>query len=745
MKPQSTLSKRHAATSAGLLATAATTAFLIGGAANAAGGQKNGASSAQPRASATDAKATRPPQAAERQRPNIIFILCDDLGYGDLSCFGQKRFTTPNLDRMASEGTRLTHHYAASPVCVPTRASLMLGVHTGHSPVRDHQFDRAIPNTNTMASVLRQAGYRTMVVGKWGIGGKPANGFPAHPQKRGFDAFYGLYTHQAGHVHYPDTEHPLYDGYRNATAEVKDAYSTDLYTAKAKQWITEQVKARPQQPFFLYLAYIAPHSAFDVPDAPYPAGGGLSGGVRWPLKTNPAGKNRWLYPEVVKATYDHDDNPKTPPVSWTDQMKRYATMVRRLDQASADLLQTLRDLKIDRNTLVVLTSDNGPAYDRQLHATQLQSWGPLDGFKRDLCEGGMREPTIVWWPGTVAAGATSARASVQYDWLPTFAQLAGQVPPAASDGVSLVSALTRQNEQTPKRPQSDYLYWEFHGPSGRTEDRQVLARKGYTGIPAGKNAVGAGGDPWGQQQAIRIGDLVGLRARITEANAPLRLYNVVTDPHEDNDISGQPQYRPILDRMQQLMLTARRPQPGNPRPYDTAPLPAVTIDSKNLQAGLQQRTFLGAWPWAPDVRYLKAAADVVVSTPAPDAALAGKAGAVEYAGYLSVPETGRYVLTLEGGKQAHLWLHEAHLLDSEADAAAPRRSDSVLLAAGLHPIRILVTAGAGIPQTGTAQPAPFRLSWKRLSGANGAAETIPPESLLYAIRREEKVAVAGRR
>lgn len=503
------------------------------------------------------------PEAAKASapRPNIIFILCDDLGYGDLSCFGQKNFSTPGLDRMAAEGTRMTHHYASSPVCVPTRASLMLGLHTGHSPVRDHQFDRAIPDVPTMASVLKQAGYRTLHVGKWGIGGKKNEGFPAHPQKRGFDAFYGLMTHVAGHVHYPDAEHPLFDGYRDATAEVTNAYSTDLYTAKAKQWITAQVKERPAQPFFLYLAYIAPHSDFQVPDGPYPAGKGISGGVEIPLKTNPANKNQWTYPEFANAAYDDDGDVKTPKVPWTDLMKRYATMVRRLDEANADLLQTLRDLKIDKNTLVVFTSDNGPAFDKGLRASQLQSWGALDGFKRDLAEGGIRTPTIAWWPGTVKAGVAAAHPSVQYDWLATFADLAGIAAPADTDGISLAPQITGRGAQKAH----DYLYWEFHGPSNRVEDREVLTRKKYP-LPR-PDGNGAARNPWGQQQAIRIGDYVGLRAQIKNANSPLRLYNVVQDPHQDVDLADRPEHAALISRMKGLLLSAHSPQPGNPRPY----------------------------------------------------------------------------------------------------------------------------------------------------------------------------------
>lgn len=468
-----------------------------------------------------------------KDRPNVIFVLCDDLGYGDISPFGQRRFSTPNLETLAKEGQRWTQHYAASPVCVPTRACLMLGVHTGHSPIRDHQFDRALPELNelpTLASVLKSAGYGTYAVGKWGIGGGKKD-MPAHPQKRGFDQWFGLFGHSDGHVHYPDTEHPLFDGYENVTERYRDCYATDLYTAKAKDYIVQHQKKRPRQPFFLYLAYIAPHAQYHVPDAPYPAEG-----VSLPLKTNPAQKNNWLDPALPKE--------------WSDWEKRYATMIRRLDSAMGDLTGFLKRQGLDKDTIVVFTSDNGPAKDPQL----FQSWGPLDGFKRDLYEGGMREPTLVWGPGRVRPG-TVTLPSAQYDWLATFADLAGVPAPKHTDGISLAPTLTGKGAQKPH----EFLYWEFHGPSGQKTDREILARHGHPST---------GPDPWGDQQAVRIGDFVGVRVQIKDADTPLKLYNVVTDPHEDRDLSGDPKHTGLLAKMKALMASEHTPQPGNPRPYD---------------------------------------------------------------------------------------------------------------------------------------------------------------------------------
>ena len=614
-------------------------------------------------------------------RPNILFILCDDLGYGDLGSFGQTHFTTPNLDLLAKQGTRLTHHYSGAPVCAPSRASLLLGLSTGHVPVRDQQFDREIPETNTMASVLKFAGYRTLAIGKWGLGGSIEDHFPADPMKRGFDAWYGLYRHNDGHVHYPDSKHPLFDGYTDITESVKDCYSTDLYTAKAKQWIIHQTREHPQQPFFMYLGYIAPHEAFDIPDSPYPAGGGLTGGVQIPLRTHPEFKNKWIYPEFEKATYRENNNPSSPEHPWTWQMQHYATMVKRIDQGVGDLVQTLWDLKIDKNTLIVFTSDNGPAYDDGLHAPQLISWGILDGFKRDLFEGGLREPTIAWWPKKIRQGFTEVGPSIQYDWLPTFAELAGVVPPVASDGHSLAKSLTRKGID----PKEDFLYFEYFGSTNRLEDKQVASRHGYS------PESGSKGDPWGQQQAIRVGKYVGIRAQIKDSSTPLKLYNVESDPHEDHDLSGQSDMKPLIDHMKELMLTARIPQEGNKRPYESAALPNVT--NLSIHPGLRWSAYPDPTPWTPDVRYLKKIESGIATTPAGTSysVPTGNPITLEWTGYLSVPTTGTYNLKVDGGKAAHVWIHESHLLDSEADASHPRRENTIRLSAGWHPIKIIAT------------------------------------------------------
>ncbi len=240
-----------------------------------------------------------PPPAAPR--PNIIFILCDDLGYGDVGVFVQNQraarqdrslpfFATPHLDTLAREGVKIPQHYAAASVCAPSRASLLTGLTQGHASVRDNQFDKALADTHTLATVLRQAGYATAALGKWGLqggddeknaAGTPAT-WPAYPTRRGFDFFFGYVRHKDGHFHYPkEDRREVWENDREISAGLDLCYTTDLFTARTKKWIVEHNAAQPAQPFFLYLAYDTPHAVLQNPPTAYPSGGGLGGGVQW--------------------------------------------------------------------------------------------------------------------------------------------------------------------------------------------------------------------------------------------------------------------------------------------------------------------------------------------------------------------------------------------------------------------------------------------------------------------------------
>ncbi|HWZ36169.1 MAG TPA: sulfatase-like hydrolase/transferase, partial [Mucilaginibacter sp.] len=424
-----------------------------------------------------------------QKKPNIIFILADDMGYGDVGAFFQKQRQesgdrskpyelTPNLDIMAKRGAKFTQQYCNAPVCAPSRASLLTGVNQGNANVRDNQFDKAIENNHTLATVLKQAGYNTVAIGKWGLQGVKEEGpnWPAHPLKRGFDNYYGYMRHKDGHEHYPfaglyDGKKQVWSDYSEVSAGLSKCYTTDLWTAAAKKYIITHQKGKDAaKPFFMYLAYDCPHAVIELPTQAYPKGGGLKGGLQWlgesghMINTAAGTVDSYRYPEYANATYDDDNNSATPEVPWPDTYKRYATAVRRIDDAVGDIRQLLIDLKIDNNTLVVFTSDNGPSIESYLpasyvvnHPTFFGSYGPFDGIKRDCWEGGLRMPTITEWPNHIAKNKVIAMPSMLSDWMATFADVAHLQPPARTDGVSLLPALTGKGKQ-----QNSLVYVEYY-------------------------------------------------------------------------------------------------------------------------------------------------------------------------------------------------------------------------------------------------------------------------------------------
>jgi len=637
-------------------------------------------------------------QAAAAARPNIIFILADDLGYGDVGAFYQNsrpdskpKMKTPELDRMAAEGMMFRQHYSSSPVCAPARASLLLGQHQGNCAIRNNEFDKALPDNHTLATVLKQAGYRCAAIGKWGLAGQqdlppvydPA-AVPAHPLHRGFDEFFGFVDHAAGHVYYHDAEHPLYEDYTNVTASYENVYSTDLFFARAKKFVTEHVAARPGQPFFLYLAPTAVHAALQVPGGPFPAGGGLHGGLQWPLTPTPLTKDTWIHPDYAHATTEYR-NDVIKGAEWSPPMKRYATMDRRLDDAVGDLLQLLRDLNLATNTLVVFSSDNGPANesDRGPYASDpryFDSWGNMDGIKRDLWEAGVREPTMAWWPGTVPAGKVSDQVSAFWDWLPTFAEVSGQAPPAQADGVSLVPTLTGTGTQRSR----GFEYFEYSIKAKFPADGTPK----MPGIYARKHVTGRG-----ELQSIRLGDYVAVRYQVTNSAAPFRLYNVVADPHEDHDLAGDPAQAALLARAAELVKQVRHPDAEAPRPYDHDLVPAVVAPAAADQ--LKYSLYPGSWPWVPDFDALTAAS----SGPAAALAVGGFTGrfGVSYQGFVRVPADGRYAFYLKDDSGAQLWLHEVHLIDDDFKHTGAEVSGTILLQAGWHPLRLFYRHAPGTP------------------------------------------------
>ena len=475
------------------------------------------------------ALAAAPLAALGRTKPNIVFILTDDLGFGDagFTCSTRTnvlaRLRTPCLDRLADEGVILTAHYAAAPVSAPSRASLITGRVQGKCSLRDNCFDRAFAETNTLASVLHGVGYTTWAVGKWGIAGGGESGMKvtSHPLDRGFDYFYGFLDHLAGHTYYHYNGHlngafmGITENREDATSSAIGIYSTDLFIAKAKQLVARHAAEKPKVPFFLYLAMntihgsgrcddtLATKTPLHVPGGPYP-----QGGVSWPLQPEPLkSRNTWIEPV-------YRDLP--------EPAARYATAITRLDTALADFMGELVRLGLDRDTMVVFTSDNGPADEYGADPRFFGSNGPFDGYKRDVFEGGMRVPAFVRWPAQIKGGSTDDAPSQFHDWMATLADAAGATAPRETNGVSLIP---RWNGKTTARTKPSLIYSQYEFPwSGGTEAfREFESRKAPVR---------------GLQQMLRVGDYVALRTRIREGGARTRLYNVVEDPFQKNDLSG---------------------------------------------------------------------------------------------------------------------------------------------------------------------------------------------------------------
>ena len=371
----------------------------------------------------TFASSTTSAVAAPQVPPNIIFIMADDLGYGDLGCYGQQTLKTPNIDRMAAEGMRCTDVYAASTVCAPSRCGLMTGMHMGHARVRGNRNPEVplAPEDVTVAEVLRGAGYRTALYGKWGVGGPLTSG---HPNSQGFDDFFGYLSQWHAHEHFPGH---LWDNQveRFITANFsrnRGAFSHDLFTEKALGFLDEQ----GEEPFFLYLPFAVPHTNNEL-------GRYTGDGMEVPDYLSYADRD-WPTPE-----------------------KGFAAQVEYLDRTVGAILDKLREKDLEKDTIVFFTSDNGPHQEGGHRVDFFDSNGPLRGWKSDLYEGGVRVPMIVRWPGRVEAGSTSDTPWAFWDVLATTAELAGVEAPE-TDGVSMVPTLLGEGGQQGR----EYLYWEFH-------------------------------------------------------------------------------------------------------------------------------------------------------------------------------------------------------------------------------------------------------------------------------------------
>jgi arylsulfatase A-like enzyme len=361
-------------------------------------------------------------------RPNIIFIQADDLGYGDLSCYGQRKFRTPNIDRLAAEGMRFTQYYAGSTVCAPSRSALMTGQHTGHTRIRGNARHPLLSEDVTVAEALKSAAYKTALIGKWGLGEAGTTGVP---NRQGFDYFFGYLNQRHAHNYYPtflwrnekriDLRNlvPDEDAEGSGVSTNRVDYAHDLMAEEALKFI----EGNGGGPFFIYLAFTIPHA-------------------------NNEAKNKGMEVPDLGEFASED---------WPDQEKAKAAMITRLDRDVGRLMALLKKLGIDDNTLVFFTSDNGPHREGGADPDFFDSNGPLRGIKRDLYEGGIRVPMIARWPKRIKAGAKSDQVWAHWDLLPTLAEVAGVKPPADIDGVSMFNALRGRRQRD-----HEFLYWEFH-------------------------------------------------------------------------------------------------------------------------------------------------------------------------------------------------------------------------------------------------------------------------------------------
>lgn len=441
-------------------------------------------------------------------RPNIILLVADDLGYGDLSCYGQKNFLTPNIDKLAAEGMRFTRHYAGTTVCAPSRSSLVSGFHTGHTFIRGNkeaQPEGQYPiadSVYTIFELAKSAGYTTGGFGKWGLGGPETEG---EPLKQGIDRWYGYNCQRLAHNYYPEY---LWDNDQkvvltgNAGGK-SEQYSHDLIHAQALDFI----QAHRDTSFFLYLPYTIPHAEMFAPDDSIFA------------------RFRGKFPEIpFKGIDEGPTYRKGPYGSQKFPRAAQAAMITRLDKAVGDIRGLLESLGIEKNTLIVFSSDNGPHKEAGADPVFFNSNGGLRGIKRDLYEGGIRVPLIAYWPGTIRAGLETDHVSAFWDFLPTLAELTGGMTPAC-DGISYLPELLTAGEQK----KHSFLYWEFHEQGGK---QAVLLEEKWKGVRLQRNQ---------------------------QPEGPIELYNLEQDPAELYNLAEQ--NPDIVNRIAQIMRKSHTPSP----------------------------------------------------------------------------------------------------------------------------------------------------------------------------------------
>lgn len=476
-------------------------------------------------------------QEAELQKPNIIYILADDLGYAELGCYGQTKIETPNIDALAKNGMRFTQHYTSSPVCAPARCMLLTGLHAGHAQIRGNdewaargdvwnfeamandpnlEGQRPLkPGTQTIGTLLQQEGYKTGIVGKWGLGGPLTEGIP---NKQGFDFFYGYNCQRQAHTYFPvhlwkNTEKVLLNNKmvppRTGLPEGADPLNPDSYS---DFWLTDYspelmqnevihfIKENQNQPFFMYYASPIPHMPLQAP-------------------------KRWVDYYVKKFG---DEEPYTGDRGYFPHRyphAAYAAMVSYFDEQIGEIVATLKELGLYENTLIMFSSDNGPTFNGGTDSPWFNSADPFkseQGWgKANLTEGGIRIPMIAQWPGKTEPGSETDLLSAHYDVLPTLCEIVGIEPAGDIDGISFLPTLLGEGNQK----EHEFLYWEFPASGG--------------------------------QQAVRMGKWKGLRKNIFKDDLHIQLFNLEEDIQEQNDVSAQ--HPEIVQKIESIFAQQHTP------------------------------------------------------------------------------------------------------------------------------------------------------------------------------------------
>lgn len=437
------------------------------------------------------------------RNPNIIYILADDLGYGDLSSYGQTNFSTPHIDMLAAEGIRFTQHYSGSTVCAPSRSSLMTGLHTGHTPVRGNkewqpEGQWPLPkSTYTLAEMLKDRGYVTGAFGKWGLGYPGSEGDPNH---QGFDEFFGFNCQRIAHHYYPyHLWHNQQKVMLNENVDgQKGVYAPELMHQKALQFIENHQDTT----FFMFYPSALPHAELLAPES---------------YMQKYRGK---FLPEKAYQGVDEGPAFNTGPYrSQAESHAAFAAMISYLDDQVGEIVAKLRELGLDKNTLIMFSSDNGPHLEGGADPDYFDSSGMFRGYKRDLYEGGIRVPMIARWPAVIAPGTQTDHVSAFWDVVPTVAEIVGAPQPQHIDGISFLPTLKGESQ-----PEHRYLYWEFHEKGGR--------------------------------QALRSGNWKLVRYNVNlQPQGEYELYNLQADPSEENNLAGEQSL--LLDSLRMVMQEAR--------------------------------------------------------------------------------------------------------------------------------------------------------------------------------------------